>query len=263
MSNTIEATGRTLDEAKRAAADQLGVSVDDCEFEVLEQGSKGLFAKSNFKVKAIAKKVTKAAVEAEVIEEKETAEEKPAKPARESRTPKKKPEVVASSDSEVSTDAPPVEIEATDEDAAVALEMVQGIFDAAGMKVKAEVQSVGGKYVNLSLNGADVSALVDARNPILDSLQYLSNAMLTRTLPKSVRLTLDAKEYRAQRTEQLEKLAREVAAEVVKRKQEAVLDALPAHERRIVHHVLTGIEGIETYSEGEEPNRRVVITPKQ
>lgn len=263
MSNKIEATGRTLDEAKRAAADQLGVSVEECEFEVLEQGSKGLFAKSNFKVNAVAKKVTKAAVVAEIADDAPPTKDVPTKPAREPRTTKKKTESVASSDAEVAPDEPVVEVEATDEDAAIALEMVQGIFDAAGMKVKAEVQSIGGKYVNLSLNGADVSALVDAQNPILDSLQYLSNAMLTRTLPKAVRLTLDANEYRAQRTEQLEKLAQEVASEVVKRKQEAVLDALPAHERRIVHHVLTGFEGIETYSEGEEPNRRVVITPKQ
>ncbi len=251
MSNPIEATGRTLEEAKRAAADQLGVSIDDCEFEVLEQGSKGLFAKSNFKVRASKKEGAKAVVDAEIPAP--MVEETPSEPVA---------EAVVSSDAEVSEEEPAEEVQATDEDAAIALEMVQGIFDSAEMNVKAEIHSISGKYVNLSLNGSDVSALVDAKNPILDSLQYLANAMLTRTLPKSVRLTLDAKEYRAQRTEQLEKLAKDVASEVVKRKQEAVLDALPAHERRIVHHALTGIEGIETYSEGEEPNRRVVISPK-
>jgi len=76
-----------------------------------------------------------------------------------------------------------------------------------------------------------------------------------------VRITLDADSYRMQRNAALERQAKQIAAQVLKRQQEAVLDPLPAHERRVIHQALADFEGVETYSEGEEPNRRVVISP--
>ena len=56
-------------------------------------------------------------------------------------------------------------------------------------------------------------------------------------------------------------LATQIAEQVVARGEEAVLDALPAFERRVIHQILADFEGVQTYSEGEEPNRRVVIAP--
>ncbi|MFN8139765.1 MAG: RNA-binding cell elongation regulator Jag/EloR [Fimbriimonadales bacterium] len=253
MSETVEATGRTLDEAKRAAAAALGVSVEQCEFEVVESGAKGLFAKSNFKVRAsvsnaapVAEQTDHAAVQVEISE--------PHPPHEEAAE-----DVAAEGASEEGAVA---DATATEEDGAIAAEMVQGVFDSAAIEVTAEVGSLTGRYVNIRLTGPDTGLFVSSRNPALDSLQYLCNAMFGRLRPRGVRITLDAKEYRQKRTEALEQLAQQVAEQVVSRKQEAVLDALPAHERRIVHRTLAAIEGIETYSEGEEPNRRVVISPK-
>jgi spoIIIJ-associated protein len=67
--------------------------------------------------------------------------------------------------------------------------------------------------------------------------------------------------YRERRAEMLTNMARQIAEQVVERGEEAVLDALPAFERRVIHQALVDIEGINTYSEGEEPNRCVVIAP--
>src|SRR5688572_4006654 len=78
MNQTTEATGRTLDDAKRAAAEALGVSVDDLEVEVLEESAKGLFAKTNYRVKASAR--ASAAEPAEV--EKPEKAEKPEEPEK-------------------------------------------------------------------------------------------------------------------------------------------------------------------------------------
>ncbi len=247
---TIEATGRTLDEAKRAAADALGVSVDDCSFEVVEEGAKGLFAKNNYKVRAaiadkpkpVRKRVTKTV---EKAKEPETGAAQPSRP-------------------EARDDAvePGPAVEATEADGEACRDLVQGLFGVCELDIEVAVEGISGKYVNLSLSGEDVGMLLQSKSPAIDSIQYLSNAMLTRVLPGGVRITLDAKKHREQRRIALEAEARAIADEVIKIQQEAVFDALPAHERRIIHQSLIDYEGVETYSEGEEPNRRVVISPK-
>ena len=87
------------------------------------------------------------------------------------------------------------------------------------------------------------------------------NIICGRRYNNGVRATIDANDYRKRREEALTRLANKVADQVIERGEEAVLDVLPAFERRIVHKALSVRTGIATYSEGEEPNRRVVIAP--
>jgi spoIIIJ-associated protein len=96
---------------------------------------------------------------------------------------------------------------------------------------------------------------------VLNALQYLVNIIGNRRIANGVRATLDGNDYRKRREDTLTSLAQNIADQVKKRGEEAVLDALPAFERRIVHKALSTVTGITTYSEGEEPNRRVVIAP--
>jgi spoIIIJ-associated protein len=254
MPETVEATGRTLEEAKMAAAGMLGVAVEDCEFEVSEEGSKGLFAKTNYRVTARLRTV------------KETPQPRT---ERAPRTPKKEKEKVTKAvvEAEPATaeegDEEGQEYEATQADAEAAIEMLEGFFKAGKLALTPELDGIGGKYVNVSLSGEDVEGLTAEKGAVLDSLQYLANAMFGRSHGPGPRLTLDAGSYRSGRATALEKLANEVATAVRSRNQEAVLDALPAHERRIIHNALKDFDGVETYSEGEEPLRRVVITPKK
>jgi spoIIIJ-associated protein len=116
--------------------------------------------------------------------------------------------------------------------------------------------------VNVTLDGRDVSFLVGRRGEVINALQYLMNVMSTRKLHNGVRVVLEGNDYRKKRQDVLTKLATQIAEEVAKRGEEAVLDALPAFERRVVHKALSEFPGIVTYSEGEEPNRRVVIAPE-
>lgn len=260
MNEHAEATGRTLEDAKKAAADSLGLSIDDCDFQVIEESAKGLFAKTNYRVRATAKAVEKPA---------EKASDKPTpKPARESRPrPERAPKAAVQT---VVRDATPEREEmdvaepvaaAADGDAAAS--MLNELLKLGDLKAKASVESLTGKYVNVAIDGKDAPMLVEDGGSLLDSLQYLANAMFSRTQGNGVRLTIDANSYRTGRAETLEKLAKDVATAVLDRQQEAVLDALPAHERRIIHAVLKDFDGVETYSEGEEPMRRVVVTPSK
>lgn len=238
IGDTAEATGRTLEEAKRLAAQALGASPDDCEYEIIEQTQKGLFAKSNYRVRATLLRLPMGEpISHERIEEAEITD--------------------ADTEGEETDET----IIATKEEAQTVLKLVQGIFDAARADIHAEIKGITGRYVDVNLKGKDTDLLLNAREPAIDSLQFLVNAMLQRSMPRKIRATLDAKEHRAQRAATLQRLAKEIAEEVLKRKSEAVLDPLPAHERRIIHRALMNFPGLTTYSEGEEPNRRVVISP--
>jgi spoIIIJ-associated protein len=260
----IETTGKNLAAALAAAAEQLGVSADFVAHEVVEE-SAGLFGKSSVRIRAW---VADAATAAETATEPETPK---AKAVRKTAKPKAPKAVAAPTE----VPAPVAEAEAAPEadddggspvlatpaDADAVLEIVRAVLAASKLTASASVSSINDRYVNISLEGRDVAFLIGKRGEALNSLQYLLNIILGKRLSNGVRLTLDGNDYRNQRETKLTNLALQIAREVKRRGEEAVLDALPAFERRIVHKALMDFEGITTYSEGEEPNRRVVIAP--
>ena len=110
--------------------------------------------------------------------------------------------------------------------------------------------------------GEDAPVLVGKQGEVLNSFQFLLSLMIKHRTGRHVRLSLDADGYRAKRAEALVQAAKEMAEQVRTHNEEAVMDPLPASERWVVHNALLTETGIKTYSEGEEPFRRVVISPK-
>ena len=149
--------------------------------------------------------------------------------------------------------------------AAQALEHVQGIIAAAGLNAVAEITRVEGDAVNIDISGEDSGYFVGRKGQVLDSLQYLLLVMVTHNKPSSnrLRIHLDADGYRQRREESLKELARSLADQVKSTGEEAVLEPLNALERRIVHTELADDPDVETYSEGEDSNRHIVITPRK
>jgi spoIIIJ-associated protein len=279
---TLEFTAKSVQEATQTAAQKLNVAPERVRVQVLEE-SKGLFGKSTVRVRA------------EVIEDAAPTEPAPTpgptpeetltdvqevavsapvkeKKGRAKRGAKKELEApeVPTADGPVAPVEPPAEaseaveveeIVATEEDADAIVAIVRELLDAAGIEVTAVSGGTTGKYVNVVLDGKDVAYIVGKHGEVLNALQYLVNIVAGRRLDRGVRATLDGNDYRRRREEALTGLASKIAEQVLARGEEAVLDALPAFERRIVHKALSEIDGITTYSEGEEPNRRVVIAP--
>ena len=294
---SIEITAKSLEEAKAQAAEKLGVPASQVKVTVLEE-TKGLFGKVNLRVQAEAPepkpaKAPKAAPKAKAkpVEEPapEVVEAAPVEAAAPAAEPKRKglfgkakpteapakleakPEAKAEPKPRPSTkpakedsdsEAPQTAV-ATDADGKWFMETLQRLAVAGDLDVKAKVTEISGKYVNVQLDGRDVAYLVGKHGEVLNALQYLVNIISTQQRGNGVRVTLDGNDYRLRREQALEKLAHSIAEQVKSRGEEAVLDALPAFERRIVHKVLAGFEGVHTYSEGEEPNRRVVIAPAE
>lgn len=274
---TIEVTGKTLDEAKAAAAAKLGVPIEQVNVVSTEE-QKGLFGKGTVKIRAEAEEAApakpakpargraKAEPKAEPEPAAETAavvEEAPAKPAKPARGRGKAAASVpepAPAEPEAAGEEKP-DVVASEEDERKIVAIVENLLKAGGLEGEVASSSRNGKYVNVVLDGKDIAHLVGKHGEVLNALQYLVNVTVTQQLHNGVRATIDGNDYRRKREEALLKLASNIAAEVARRGEEAVLDALPAFERRIVHKALAGVEGVTTYSEGEEPNRRVVIAP--
>jgi spoIIIJ-associated protein len=132
-----------------------------------------------------------------------------------------------------------------------------------GAEVRPVVRAIQGSYLHIELVGSDVGATWGRSGQALDALQFLANMILSRNRGSDVRLMLDADDYRARRAEALSIRAIELAREVKARNEEAELEPLPAHERRIIHSALADDPDISTYSEGDEPGRHVVISPRR
>ncbi|HXH61698.1 MAG TPA: RNA-binding cell elongation regulator Jag/EloR [Fimbriimonadaceae bacterium] len=278
--NTLEITAATVDEAVTEAAKKLGVESADIDVTVLEE-TKGLFGKGKVRVKATVKEsaakapepkpapaekpATKAVVE--TVEKPKRAPRAKKKEEPKSEEPKAKEAKAESAKEEEPKDGEPEddrpEVVATQADADELQGLLTDILKDADLDADIKVSEIQGRYVNLTLDGTDVSYLVGRRGEVINALQYLMNVISTRKLHNGVRVVLEGNDYRKKRQDVLTKLATQIAEEVAKRGEEAVLDALPAFERRVVHKALSEFPGVTTYSEGEEPNRRVVIAPAE
>lgn len=273
---SIDITAKSLDEAKSLAAEKLGVPADQLKLTVLEE-SKGLFGKTSLRVRAEVAPAAPAKAEkpARSRAKKETAPkpepvveavaapvEEPKAPAKPARAKKEAaPKAAAPTKAVVETEA--TEAHATQNDADNFLEVMNDLLAKTGLQVEAQCTGFQGKYVNIQFDGKDTGYLVGKHGEVLNSFQYLTNIIAAQQWGNGVRVVLDGNDYRSRREEQLTTLATKIAEQVRKRGEEAVLDALPAFERRIVHKALSELEGVTTYSEGEEPNRRVVIAPAE
>ena len=276
--NTLEITAATIEQAVAEAATKLGVKSADIDVTVLEE-TKGLFGKGKVRIKATVKQKASVTAAVEPIakapakpaekapepvrpaEEKPAAEEKRPARARAAKPDKPKEEMPAAAPAEEGAEET-VNVVATQADADELVGMLSELLELADLDVSVKVMELNGRYVNVTLDGRDVSFLVGRRGEVINALQYLMNVMSTRKLHNGVRVVLEGNDYRKKRQDVLTKLATQIAEEVAKRGEEAVLDALPAFERRVVHKALSEFPGIVTYSEGEEPNRRVVIAPE-
>ncbi len=103
--------------------------------------------------------------------------------------------------------------------------------------------------------------LLEKRGQTLDSLQYLVSLVVNKESDKYIRVKLDTENYRERRKETLENLAKNLAYKVRKNSRKFSLEPMNPYERRIIHSTLQNDKYVETHSEGEEPYRKVVITP--
>jgi spoIIIJ-associated protein len=228
---SVEKTGKTVDEAVAAAIGELGVSREQIEYEVLDEPSKGLFGFLG------------------------------GKPAR-IRVTLKGDQGPAPSGAVKEKTARTATDKAQADPVAAARAFLQSVFAAMKLDVKIEKMTAIDQ-VTLNLRGEDLGVLIGKHGQTLDALQYLTNLAAHRDTDERVRIIIDVEDYRKRREETLARLAYRLADRVKLRGEKVVLEPMSPHERKIIHTTLQDDLRVTTFSEGEEPFRKVVIALKK
>ena len=259
MARSVEKSAKTVEEAKKAALAELGLSEEEAEIEVLEEASKGflgLIGGHDAKVR---------------VTEKESFSEKKV----DGNDDMPMPEVIETSRQigdlakkqaqEENSERPRTREMVSDEEAAVPLEkaeaFLQQIFKAMHLEVNIEREKSEEAFV-LNMSGEDLGILIGKHGQTLDSLQYLTNLAANHGLTeRRIHIVLDVEHYRNRREETLRRLASRLADKALRTHQRIMLEPMNRHERKIIHMALQENRRVSTYSAGDEPYRKVVIEP--
>jgi spoIIIJ-associated protein len=139
-------------------------------------------------------------------------------------------------------------------------ELLEEIRDGLRLDVRVEVEEQEGLLIG-RLEGEDLGLFIGRRGQTIDAVQHLAQRIVFPEGPSSVRVVIDADGYRERRAATLCADAEEAAEKAVQSGGPVELEPMPASERRIVHEYLRERGGVETHSEGDEPERRLVVSP--
>jgi len=228
---TVEKTARTVEEAVQSALEELEAEKDNVDIEILEQPTKGIFGilgSKNAKVRV-------------TLKEKKTTEKS------------------------VNREIENKEIRITEYtlEKERARKFLRDVLEAMDIKAEIRVKDINESlYINLS--GPKMGMIIGRRGQTLDSLQYLVSLVVNKDKERDsfVKVILDTEDYRRKREETLQRLAKRLADRARKTGKNIELEPMNPYERRIIHSTLQEVEGITTFSEGEEPYRKVIISNK-
>ena len=244
----IDVTGKTEEEAIRAALSQLGLERDDVSVEILERSKSGFLGIGSSPAKV------RVSYELDVAEEPEVPQVKPA----EKKPVEKKPEAKPEPAPEKQPEQPAAPVSET-EDADRSRTFLTGLLEHMDCRAQVKVYEEEKNRYKVILEGQRLGALIGRRGETLDAIQQLTNYAVNSGRDKRVRIHVDAENYRAKREQSLESLANKVAGKVLKYRRSVTLEPMNAYERHVIHAALQDKEGVTTYSIGTEPNRRVVV----
>lgn len=259
---TIEATGKTIEDAVRSGLVRLGLMEEEVTIEVLAEPKSGFlgFGSKPAKVRLTEKARKNAPIYD--IEEEERKAAPPAEPKAAEAAPAE--DVTAETPEEPVEEPAAVEAEPSEETftaeeaAAKAKAFLQDVLRNMGIEVMIEKMIKSDKII-LHLHGKNLGILIGKHGQTLDALQYLTN--LTTNQGEETRhfIMLDVENYRQRREETLKQLAVRLAGRVKRSGEKVVLEPMNGYERKIIHVALQNEAHVRTESEGQDPYRHVVI----
>lgn len=284
---TYEAEARTVEEAINLALEKLGASIGEVDIQVIHEGSKGLFGffgSRQAKVKLTIKQdenLPDAAraifidalgnedEQAEAVEEPiQKPAEKPAvksieKPVEKREKKAKAQRTKKQSKPQKTEETKPAVQRDIDSPEGIAQAFLQEVTKLMGLDVSVHSTRNEEGNVHVVFQGDPQGILIGRRGETLDALQYLTSLQVNRGGEDYIRVTLDSEGYRAKREDSLRRLANRMANRAKKTRRRVKLEPMNPYERRIIHTTLQKVEGVTTYSEGEEPYRKIVISPDE
>jgi spoIIIJ-associated protein len=291
----VETTGRSVEEAKDAALDQLGVDEADAEFEVVADARSGLFGRLRQEARVRARvrpttpppKVDRRERRKRGSGGRERTPEQERSPAssgsggggrggrsggggrgggrggagagaRPASAPVPEAAAVSADDRELDEGVEPATAAEVGE---AASDFVRGLVDAFGVEGSTSVAELDEDTIEVRVEGNDLGLLVGPKGATLSAVQELTRTVTSRVEPggRNIRLHVDIAGYRARRREALERFTRQLADSVRETAASTAMEPMNAADRKVVHDTANAIDGIRTTSEGEEPRRRVVL----
>lgn len=237
---TIEATGKTIEEALKSGLEQLQKEEKEVVMEVITEPSSGIFGfgKKEAKIRLTVQEPVEAVVTSAATEEMTEAEK---------------------TDDSVETKADKEENRLSAEEvAADGKAFLQEVLDKMGIPVMIE-KMIKEERIIFHLRGNDLGVLIGKHGQTLDALQYLVNLKANKGKESRFFIMLDVENYRARREETLKALAHRLASRVKHSHNKVILEPMNGYERKIIHLALQDMEHIRTESEGQDPYRHVVI----
>jgi spoIIIJ-associated protein len=150
---------------------------------------------------------------------------------------------------------------AQDDTEQVVEELLERVVDALGLSASVEVVS-DGESITGTVHGDDLGLFIGRHGQTIEAVQHLAYRITVhRGDGERKRIVIDAEGYRARREEALHRQADQAAEDAVRYKRPVALDAMTASERKLVHEYLRERGDVETYSEGEEPDRHLMVAP--
>lgn len=202
----------------------------------------------------------------EIVEEPvETAKPVESKEVKEAEEAKETEEVVKSEETEEEQDTEPdVTIDRNDELFITSKNFLKQMIEDMGIDCDIESRTEGNmiKFNIMCSEESDIGIIIGKRGETLDSLQYIVNLVTNRNADTYIRVILDCNQYRSKRERSLQKLARRLADKAIQTGRDIKLEPMNPYERRIIHTYLQNDEKVNTFSQGNEPNRRVIIKRK-
>lgn len=145
----------------------------------------------------------------------------------------------------------------------VARAFLEGLLDRYGLEAEIEVRELDEETVEIAADGEGLGVLVGPKGATLASIQDVTRTVVQRRFPhRTDRILVDVARYRERRAAALRRFAEQVADEVRGSGEERALEPMSPADRKVVHDTVVGIEGVTSSSNGEEPNRFVVISPE-
>lgn len=277
MSEYITVTERTIEDALTEAKIILGAASDEIEYEVIEKGSNGFLGMGakNAVIKVrkleptefeqdknpiansqeILTKDSSQALKEDNFTGSQTSADEPIQ-QKESQNVAEIPENNSKEEKLLKLD-----IDQIIESASNFLSL---IFNDLEMSVNITADyNEKDKILTFNLSGDEMGLLIGKRGQTLDSLQYLTSLAVNRGNQHYVHIKLDTENYRERRKATLENLAKNISAKVRRTGRSVALEPMNPYERRIIHYALQTDKSVTTHSEGEDPYRKIIVSPKR
>ena len=271
---TLEVIAPTVEDAISKGLDELGLTAADVSVEVLDSGGKGFLGLGKRQVRVrltvngdpLPMPDTKTASKPELKKDAAAKKEQPKKKKQKKSKPKP---------AETSADPKPAPVQQAASPAAegeenllpFSEEVVAKMLELMGLDATAQARyddpdREGRKSVCVEVSGKDLGVLIGRRGQTINAFQRIVALIVSKEMSRWVRLSIDVEGHRSRREEQLRTMAKRLAEQVAKTGRAQSLEPMPANERRIVHMELQDHPDVYTNSVGEDPQRKVMVHPK-